>query len=353
MLGTGWFIRLVGSSLFVVMSASSCAWGYEGTTGNSNPCQDQLTSFIQRAVENRALTWSQVQEMLTTEFVSTAEGGVKERMTRQFFLSLLNQNPQSRGALLSWVKAQMGGAHAQQVEIEKVSTKTTLSGYRMRFQPLASDLFYAVSMGTEAQGKKLEMMDTAVTQGMWQQVMGGRFASSPDRPVTNIEVQDLLEFLETLNHWAKKKDPRIMELLPDTKRTDHFRLPTPQEMGVIFHFFIRSENIEMFSPERLLEHAWMQENSGGTVQPVATLQPVYMHDGQFFDLFGNIQILVQLHLSETDGELRWGTWGGSVTTPVQVLASQDGRFNLLLQRGRMTSTDFNSVGIRLVRQRRQ
>jgi len=113
---------------------------------------------------------------------------------------------------------------------------------------------------------------TEVTQAQWQAVMGSnpsRFSGNPNHPVEQVSWNDAQEFCRRLSQ----------------KTGMAFRLPTEAE----WEYACRSGTTAAYSfgndASRLREHAWFEDNSGGSTKPVATRKP---NAWGLYDMHGNV-----------------------------------------------------------------
>ena len=113
-----------------------------------------------------------------------------------------------------------------------------------------------------------------VTQGQWQQVMGGNPSFFPqcgkDCPVENVSWDDAQEFLKKLNRMEK---------------TDQYRLPSEAQWeyacraGSSLSFCFGDEETE------LGEYAWYEDNSRESMHPAGRLKP---NAWGLYDMHGNV-----------------------------------------------------------------
>ena len=146
--------------------------------------------------------------------------------------------------------------------------------------------------------KNFYMMDTEVTQGQWEKLVGFNPSAFSDLgknyPVDSVSWNEVQEFIRVLNKW---------------EGTDKYRLPTEAEWeyacraGSVTAFSSGPMTITAFScnvPEpSLLETAWYCYNTGAPAggialdfkpQPVRTKRP---NKWGLYDMHGNVQEWVQ------------------------------------------------------------
>lgn len=122
------------------------------------------------------------------------------------------------------------------------------------------------------------MMETQVTQAMWESVMGENPSyfkedqGTEDRPVERVSWHDVQEFIRKLNEIYE--DDGI-----------EFRLPTEAE----WEYACRAGTTTAYcfgdDPERLDEYAWYSNNSGGRTHRVAQKKP---NAWGLYDMHGNV-----------------------------------------------------------------
>jgi formylglycine-generating enzyme required for sulfatase activity len=115
---------------------------------------------------------------------------------------------------------------------------------------------------------------TQVTQGLWQEVMGGNPSKfkdcGDDCPVENVSWYDAQEFISKLN---------------DKEGTDKYRLPTEAE----WEYACRAGTTSEFSfgddPTKLAEYAWYFDNSDKKTHPVRQKKT---NPWGLYDMHGNV-----------------------------------------------------------------
>jgi len=122
------------------------------------------------------------------------------------------------------------------------------------------------------------MMDTPVTQAMWEAVMGENPSyfnegnGAEDRPVECVSWNDVQEFIKKLNEIYE--DDGI-----------EFRLPTEAE----WEYACRAGSTTAYhfgdDPSELSKYAWYGENSGGRTHRVAQKKP---NAWGLYDMHGNV-----------------------------------------------------------------
>jgi formylglycine-generating enzyme required for sulfatase activity len=126
------------------------------------------------------------------------------------------------------------------------------------------------------------MMETEVTQGLWQAVGGpkldwSRFGGSPDLPVYNVSHLEAEEFASMLTRQLREAGH-----LPNGMKV---ALPTEAQ----WEYAARAENKTRFSfgddEVRLGEYAWFVGNSGNQVHAVGPKKP---NDWGLHDMAGNM-----------------------------------------------------------------
>ena len=176
--------------------------------------------------------------------------------------------------------------------------------------------------------RKIEVMQTHVTQAMWLEFMGvnpahfNKGLKSLNHPVENITWWSAVVFanrvsakkgllpaydLSQIKDWegnpkkgdyrpknieAAKKLIRINAPKNNIYATQGYRLPTYGENLLVATNRARNKSL-YFSEQvrsRIKEYAWYEDNSEDGTQPVATLLPYNIDEEQFFDLHGNVGI---------------------------------------------------------------
>ena len=186
--------------------------------------------------------------------------------------------------------------------------------------------------------KKIAVMDTPVTEGMWVDLMEGipalingvRAKSGyisitrngkvieiqPDHPITRISWLSAMAYANALSkkHGLKEVydfsasspcegDPalgtfkckqfiiKINAPDGDIYQTEGFRLPTRSEQKFLITGWKREKvGFPEITKENIDQYAWTPSNTPSSeVQEVAQLQPLLIQGKAFFDLFGNVE----------------------------------------------------------------
>src|SRR5262249_36006530 len=126
--------------------------------------------------------------------------------------------------------------------------------------------------------KIVEVQSTPVTNFHWSEVMGGPTPAqdAANLPKTNVKHAELLAFLKQLD----EHDPAYRHYL----MSDQTQLYILSDRGRDWERYLAHGN-----ERTLLAHAWLAENSGGRLHPVATRMPVEFDGQLLYDLVGNAQ----------------------------------------------------------------
>lgn len=113
--------------------------------------------------------------------------------------------------------------------------------------------------------------ETEVTLDLWQAIMGSTPCEfkGANSPVVNISWDECQIFIEKLNSRTSKK----------------FRLPTEAEWEFAARGGNESRHYQFSGSNSTEDVAWYEENSGGTLHPVKTMQP---NELGLYDMSGNV-----------------------------------------------------------------
>ena len=107
-------------------------------------------------------------------------------------------------------------------------------------------------------------------------------------PAVDLSFETITLWLKGLNRLVKARDPIVLELFPDFKKGEVFRLPTEAE----WEFMARARGTLTgklyFEEDKADESLWHSGNSNHRLHPVAEKAPLIFEGKKYYDVYGNV-----------------------------------------------------------------
>ena len=148
-----------------------------------------------------------------------------------------------------------------------------------------------------------EMMATTTTQIIWKKIarlanrkLKSRIEPDPSyfkgdtRPVEQLSVRRIRTWLTALNKLSAAGEPGLVDVIPDHKQGDVYRLPTEAEWSFVVQGRGQFNGKYHFGNDEfeLNDYAWTETNSGEETHPVAQKLPLVIDGNEFYDMHGNV-----------------------------------------------------------------
>ncbi len=153
-------------------------------------------------------------------------------------------------------------------------------------------------------GRAHAMMATPVTQGFWRKVaeianrtlkLQLKIETDPSLhqgndllPLENVSPLQVEDWIQALNQLVQMDNPEIKNIIPDAKKSFHYRLPTKLEWNLIVDSFLKTAG-----PALLDKYSWHSGNANGTTHLVGQLDPIEFQGQKFYDMIGNVSFLTK------------------------------------------------------------
>lgn len=279
----------------------------------SQPVTDNFIAYMQNLLEKKYVDSNYLQNPLTNPLNGKTLTSDQE-IHRDTIQSYLDSNEINKEQIEKWAQNILSKKSKVDQEKDRSSNETKAAIIKARFHDIPSGQFvYTKDLKTPLNIKVKEpfqLMETTVTQSMWIKLkkVAKKDATNPsryksqnlDHPVESVSVVQIEEFITDLNHLSLSPDPAIQEALKDIiidhQPGDFYDLPTYDEILWVASNLSVYKDYLYFDPNEgsdLTKYAWTKDNSNQTTQPVAERAPRIVNNHPFYDLQGNVWILLK------------------------------------------------------------
>lgn len=309
------------------------------------PCEDQITrpsalSLLVRLHETGTLQFEELQRVLSDLLTERRIRPFKD-MTPSTEMSLIQRifenmdslSLEDQKEMQLWLKAVIRESQmisSKQLTVTRNTQETTWRRGNFITISVSPDWLYQqypwIASDQRAHGSEFEVMDVPVTQWMWKKVMGNnpsyhqRTPGQWDRPVENISLMEMKNFVSQLNH------PDMNQEILQTLFRDHssefiYMLPNRAIYAFLIHVITNGKRRGPYVIDEadLPQHIELSANDTREVEGFAPLnimgQPIYSLLGNVTEVFvdawseyGNqscISDYFGAHYNTSDAALTW------------------------------------------------
>lgn len=183
---------------------------------------------------------------------------------------------------------------------------------RLRFHNLKTGSFMMGKPDQQTEttiSKPFAMSATLTTQFVWRKIAelanerfpqkykidtNPSYFKSDFHPVESVSYDQVLNWINALNDLSIIGDSLLVEILPQHKVGDKFRLPFDSEWEFAASGGGKNSDLIIIGSYeyQLSDYAWYSLNSDGSTHPVAEKKPFFINGQRFFDLYGNVREIV-------------------------------------------------------------
>ena len=287
----------------------------------TNSVTDQFLSFVGVLLEQGIVSSKYIEVLAKGELKNpfdTIRFASKQDIYEPYFTAYFEQDL-DKGKIQNWAQRKLNEDQTIQQQREKTQNGTKDGRLKIRFHNIRAGKFILNDPGNEHWidiAEDFEMMNTVVTEWQWAQmaILAGQTskdfletnrddaAHRDEYPVVNVSYEMLDKVLSKINQMSKEDQyQQALEIIfPGHQKGAVYALPTSKQWHFVIHnrglankrYFDRDDTSELAQYAHFYDPALGRERVV-EAQPVATKWPRLIDGKAFYDLEGNVGVLVK------------------------------------------------------------